>query len=82
MAAGTKAITTSLVNSLDSKIDKLNTEAPIDLRTPISLVRCSVVNAANANNPKQAMKIAKLEKTLNNYPYAALHGIIGQSFHP
>ena len=40
--------------------------APKTFLIPISFVRCSAVKAANPNNPKQAIKMAKAAQTAKN----------------
>src|SRR5678815_4439985 len=46
----------------DNNFIMLADEAPNTLRTPISLVRCSAVNVANPNNPRQEIKMARNAK--------------------
>ncbi len=46
------AIITSAEKSFEINPTKLDTLAPITLRMPISLVRCSAVKAASPNRPK------------------------------
>ena len=59
-----RAITTGL-KKLVPRIRRIfGTEAPSTLRIPISLVRCSAVNVANPNKPKQEIKIAIMAKQL------------------
>jgi len=47
---------------VDSNSAMLEMEAPISLRMPISLVRCSAVKVVKPNKPKQEMKMAKKAK--------------------
>jgi hypothetical protein len=49
---------TSLMKSLQSMTTIPYTVAPITFRTPISLVRLSVVNEARPKSPRQEIKIA------------------------
>ena len=65
-AANRKANMTNLVNSIEISLMMLNTDAPITLRTPISLVRCSVVYAAKPNNPKPVMMMVNVANKLAN----------------
>ncbi len=44
-------------------------EAPMALRTPISLVRRSVTKAARANRPRHAMTIARLAQIPSATPW-------------
>lgn len=43
-------------------------EAPKTFLTPISLVRCSAVNDAKPNRPKQLMKMARIANNVANFP--------------
>ena len=57
-----KAIITTFEEILSAKIEgtkliKFEVLAPIAFRIPISLVRCSLINMANPNKPKQATNI-------------------------
>ena len=45
---------TSVTKSFDNNFQRLNTDAPNTLRTPISLVRCSAINDAIPKRPKTA----------------------------
>ena len=51
------------MNSPESNASIRWTEAPSDLRIPISLVRCSAVKETNANRPRHARKTATMAKT-------------------
>ena len=66
--ATSRAINTSFVKSLEKLTTRLLTDAPITLRIPISLVRCSAVYAAKPNNPRQAIKIAREQKIVKIVP--------------
>src|SRR5688572_31469643 len=58
-----KEITTSMINSFDNKLTMPVTDAPTTLRTPMSFVLLSAMNAAKANDPGQERKIARPEKS-------------------
>ena len=45
----------SLIKLPDNMATMFDTDAPRTLRTPISLVRCTAVNVARPNNPRQEM---------------------------
>ncbi len=67
--AGTKigvainmAISTSIKNSLESKLNKLTGLAPYTFLIPNSLVRCSEVNSTRPNNPRHDMNMARNAK--------------------
>jgi len=55
----------STIKSFDMSATMLLTLAPNTLRTPISLVRISVVYVARPSSPRQAMKIANDENMEN-----------------
>ena len=57
-----KPTMTSREKSFEIRITKLETEAPITLRMPTSLVRCSAVNAARPKRPRHVMIIANEAK--------------------
>src|SRR5690606_23536516 len=51
------AISTSFKKSLDKSAVIPGTEAPMTLRIPISLVRCSAMNVASPNKPRHEIRI-------------------------
>src|ERR1700730_804228 len=55
-------IATSFKKSFDKSVTIPATLAPKTLRTPISFVRCSALNVANPNNPRQQMRMAMMVK--------------------
>ncbi len=59
------AASTHLEYSLESKTTMFEMDAPSTFRTPISLVRSSVVKDARPKSPRQAMKIARRLKYPN-----------------
>ena len=67
-AAITNAIKTSLADSMERSFTIWNSDAPITLRTPISLVLRSAVNEAIPNSPKHATRIASPEKAVATCP--------------
>src|SRR4051812_6459415 len=60
------AMMTSLIKSIDNKPTMLLTSAPNTFRIPISFVRNCAVYVANPSNPRQAIKMARQEKVVNN----------------
>src|ERR1700722_371915 len=58
----------SLIKSFDKRKTILLTDAPSTLRTPISFVRCVVVNNESPSKPRHAMKMAKLANMPNTFP--------------
>src|SRR4030095_16881915 len=59
---------TSFTKSFDSIAVIPLTLAPSTLRMPISLLRCSAMNADKANKPRQAIMIANTAKLVNILP--------------
>ncbi len=59
----TIAIQTSFINSLETSAIMFATVAPNTFRIPISLERCSAVNAAKLNKPRQEIIIAMKANT-------------------
>ena len=59
---------TSFTKSFDNNCHKLNTVAPNTLRTPISLMRCSAINDAMPNKPRQLINMAKPAKQVASLP--------------
>src|SRR5688572_22368623 len=59
---------TRAINSFDNKPHKLNSDAPNTFLTPISFVRCSAINDAIPNNPRQLMKMASIAKKPASLP--------------
>src|SRR5687768_322673 len=57
-----------MTKSCDNILHKLVTDAPITFRMPISFVRCSATKEANANNPRQEIKMASTAKKVDNVP--------------
>ena len=57
------AITTSFKKSVESSATILVMLAPNTLRTPISFMRCSALNVANPNKPKQEIRMATIVKS-------------------
>ena len=66
------AMPTSFKKSFDSSATIPATLAPNTLRTPISLVRCSALNVARPNKPRQEMRMAIMVKyptmAANDFP--------------
>lgn len=62
------ATTTHMTNSFDISITMPEIEAPSTFLMPISLVRCSAVNAARPKRPRQPTKIAITEKMAKIVP--------------
>ncbi len=62
------ATITNIKKSLDTKNIMEFKLAPITFRTPISLVRCSVVNEVKPNKPRHAIMMVRLENMVNIYP--------------
>ena len=52
------AINTSFTKSFESSAAIPVVDAPSTLRTPISFLRCAMLNADSPNKPRQAIKIA------------------------
>src|SRR6188474_2763955 len=61
-------IDTSNTKSFDNICHIVDTPAPITLRMPISLVRCSATKDDNPNSPRQEMKIASTAKIPASLP--------------
>src|ERR1700722_10600184 len=59
------AMATSFIKSFEISITICIALAPSTFLIPISLARCTVMYPARANNPRQAKKIASVEKVLN-----------------
>src|SRR5687767_6888940 len=55
---------TSRVKSRDKSNTTLDADPPRTFLTPISFTRCSVVNVARPNNPRQAIRIVSAEKVV------------------
>src|SRR5665647_1106550 len=60
----TNAMATQIKKSLLSDIVTSIDLAPFTLRMPISLVRCSIIKEERANNPRQAITIARRANAL------------------
>ena len=65
------AINTSFKKSLAKSPITLETDAPSTLRTPISLVRRSVLYVAKPNKPRQEIKMASPAKVPTMVPTCA-----------
>jgi len=64
----TQEMITRSTNSVDSSFQSAKTEAPMTLRTPISLVRCSATKLARPNKPRQEMIMARPAKIAARFP--------------
>lgn len=59
---------TNKTKSLDNNRQRFETDAPSTFRMPIYLVRCSAMNEANPNKPRQLIKMARKAKKLASLP--------------
>src|ERR1700722_15143363 len=59
---------TRLMKSFEKRVQRLTVLAPRTFRTPISFVRFSATKEARPKRPRQEIKIAREEKTMEMSP--------------